>query len=416
MILVHRHLLDLSRAQHGRMVEVLALQRGLYNAALQERRDAWRLSRTSISYEDQTASLTEIRGFDAAHEALPHSMGRWTLRRLNDAMKGFFKRVKAGRTPGFPRFRSESRFDTFGMADVDGCRIQGSKLLIKGFDGAIRMRLHRSMPDGAMLKGLSFTREGRRWYVQLTLDVPTRTMHAHPDTACGVDVGVERLATLSDGSFHPNVRPRSARSAELNRASRALARAKRGSRRRCALKARLAAIQRHVANVRRNHLHHVSKAIVDGHGVVAVEKLNLRNMTRSASGTLDEPGTNVAAKRGLNRALADAAPGRLIEMIRYKAARAGGTMIEVRAAGTSQECPLCHAKVAKALSQRRHVCPCGADMHRDHASALVILERGLSAIADAAPAGGTTRRDAKPEGRFKAEPKARPRNAKPSVA
>ena len=416
MIVVHRHLLDLSRAQHGRMVEVLTLQRGLYNAALQERRDAWRLSRTSISYEDQTASLTEIRGFDAAHAAMPHSMGRWTLRRLNDAMKGFFKRVKAGRKPGFPRFRSEARFDTFGMADTDGCRIQGSKVLIKGFEGALRMRMHRPIPDGASVKAVSFTREGRRWFVQLTLDVPIAAEHARLDTACGVDVGVERLATLSDGSFHANARPRSARSAELRNASRALSRAKRGSRRRRALKARLAAIQRHVANVRRNHLHHVSKAIIDGHAIVAVEKLNLKNMTRSASGTIAEPGTNVAAKRGLNRALADAAPGRLIEMIRYKAARAGGTMVEVKAAGTSQECPLCHAKVAKALSQRRHVCPCGADMHRDHASAIVILERGLSALADAAPAGGTTRRDAKPEDRRQAEPKARPRSAKPLAA
>lgn len=395
---------------------MLALQRGLYNAALQERRDAWRLSRTSISYEDQTASLTEIRGFDEAHDALPHSMGRWTLRRLNDAFSAFFKRVKAGRKPGFPRFRSEARFDTFGMADMDGCRIQGSKLLVKGFDMALRMRMHRPIPEGAIIKAVSFTREGRQWYVQLTLDVPERAEHQHPGTACGVDVGIERLATLSDGSFHANVRPRSTRSAELRRASRALSRAKRGSRRRRALKARLAALQQHVANVRRNHLHHVSKAIVGAHEIVAVEKLGLKNMTRSASGTLAEPGTNVAAKRGLNRALADAAPGRLISMIRYKAARAGGRMVEVRAAGTSQECPLCHAKVAKALSQRRHVCPCGANMHRDHASALVILERGLSAIADAAPAGGTNRRDAKPEGRREAGPKARPRSTKPLAA
>ena len=190
MILVHRHLLDLSRAQHGRLVEVLALQRALYNAALQERRDAWRLSKTSISYEDQTVSLTAIRGFDTDHAALPVSMGRWTLRRLNDAFSGFFKRVKAGRTPGFPRFRSEARFDTFGMADTNGCRIQGSKLLIKGFEGAIRMRLHRPIPGGAALKGLTFTREGCRWFVQLILEVPVMTAHTRPGTACGIDVGV----------------------------------------------------------------------------------------------------------------------------------------------------------------------------------------------------------------------------------
>lgn len=164
--------------------------------------------------------------------------------------------------------------------------------------------------------------------------------------------------------------------------------------------------------MRRNRLHHVSKEITDAHAFVVVEKLKLKNMTRSASGTVDEPGTNVAQKRGLNRALADAAPGRLISMIRYKAERAGGVVVEVSAAGTSQECPLCEAKVAKALSERRHVCPCGADMHRDHASALIILERGLTA----ASAGGTTRRDAKPRERRDARPDARPTSAKPLAA
>lgn len=412
MILAHRHLLDLSRAQHGRMVEVLTLQRKLYNAALQERRDAWRLSKVSISYEDQTASLTAIRAFDAAHAALPHSMGRWILRRVNDAMNGFFSRVKAGRTPGFPRFRSEARFDTFGMADMDGCRIQGSKLLIKGFYGALRMRLHCPIPDGAKIKAITFTREGRRWFVQLTLDVAVSTRHARPGTACGVDVGVEALATLSDGTRFANGRPRSARSAELKRASQALSRAKRGSRRRRKVRERLRAIQRDVANARRDRLHKISKAIADGHELVAVERLNLRNMTRSASGTLDEPGTNVAAKRGLNRALADAAPGRLISMIRYKAERAGGVIVEIDPRGTSQTCPSCGAKVAKALSQRRHVCRCGADMHRDHAAAMVILERGLAA----AHAGGTARADAKSKERHAARPKARPGSAKPLAA
>lgn len=355
--------------------------------------------------------MTAIRAFDAAHAALPHSMGRWTFRRLNDAMNGFFRRVKAGRTPGFPRFRSEARFDTYGMDDMDGYRLQGAKLHLKGFDGALRMRLHRPIPADAKIKAVTFTREGRRWFVQLTLDVAASVGHQRPDTACGVDVGVEALATLSDGTRFANTRPRSARSAELKRASQALARAKRGSRRRRAMRERLRSIQRDVANARRDRLHKVSKAITTSFETVAVERLNLRNMTRSASGTLEEPGTNVAAKRGLNRALADAAPGRLISMIRYKAERAGGVMVEVDPRGTSQTCPGCGTRVAKALSQRRHVCPCGADMHRDHAAALVILERGL-----AAHAGGTDRADAKPEKRHAARSEARPRNAKPLAA
>ena len=422
VIVVHRSLLKLSRMQHRAIEAILEMQRQFYNAALQERQDAWRLRRVSIGYADQTASLRIVREDDPLFSALPHSLSRWTLRRVENAMQAFFDRVTerkaalaAGLKPkpvGYPRFRSMSHWNSFGLADMDGCRMRGSKLLLKGMVGDLKMRLHQPIPDGAEVKTASFTREGRRWFVQLTLDVAAVAEHARPGTSTGVDVGIERLATLADGSYHENVRPRSKRSAGLKRAARALSRAKRGSRRRRAARARLASIQRNVANARRNHLHAVSKAIASSYETVVVEELKLRNMTRSASGTVAEPGNNVAQKRGLNRALADAAPGRLLDMIRYKAERAGGAVIEVDPKGTSQTCPLCRAKVAKALSERRHVCPCGADMHRDHASAIVIHERGLAT----APAGGTARRDAKPEGRRKAGPKARPRNAKPLAA
>lgn len=102
-------------------------------------------------------------------------------------------------------------------------------------------------------------------------------------------------------------------------------------------------------------------------------------MTRSARGTRDVPSTNVAAKRGLNRALADAAPGRLVSMLRYKAARAGGELVEVDPRGTSQACSACGNVVAKSLADRWHSCSCGCELHRDHNAAMVIRERGMAA-------------------------------------
>jgi putative transposase len=171
---------------------------------------------------------------------------------------------------------------------------------------------------------------------------------------------------------------------------RALARCRKGSNRRRKVKARLARQLRAVANTRDPHLHRVSARLAREHALVVLEDLRIRNMTRSIAGTVEEPGTNVAQKRGLNRSILDAGWGKLVQFVRYKAARAGGELICVDARGTSQECRRCGAVVPKPLSLRQHVCPCGLDEHRDVNSAGVIRDRGLAAKAaseGAAPRG-----------------------------
>ncbi len=110
--------------------------------------------------------------------------------------------------------------------------------------------------------------------------------------------------------------------------------------------------------------------------MIVVETLSIRNMTRSAAGTVGEPGTNVAAKAGLNRSILDASMGRFLHYLRYKAERAGGA---VRAAGTSQTCSGCGAKALKRLAERSHRCGCGLELHRDVNAARTILQRGASA-------------------------------------
>lgn len=367
-------------AQHTQLDQILRDQRQLYNAALEERISAWR-SGVSISMNDQTKSLTEIRSFDPAYGGVPYNVSKWTLKRLDDAMKAFFRRAKVRKVKaGFPRFRGVGRWASFGFHQKDGLRLKGQKLFFSGgLVGGLALKMHRQLPEGAAIKSAVFTKEGRHWRVALTVAVEAAAKHLHPGTSVGIDVGVEALATLSNGARIQNIRPRSQRSKELRRAARALARCKRGSRRRQKVRAKLAALQRKARNARTTHLHQVSARIANDFCLIAVEKLNLKNMTRSARGTLAEPGANVRQKAGLNRSLADAAPGRLISMLRYKAERAGGVLIEVDPRGTSQECYSCREVVPKKLSDRWHSCPCGAKLHRDHNSALVIEARGLAA-------------------------------------
>lgn len=369
-----------SCAQHAALDAILESQRQFYNAALQERIGAWRRG-VSIGLNDQTKSLTEIRKFDAGIGGVPYNVSKWTLKRLDDSMKAFFKRAKArSEKAGFPRFRGKAGWSTFGLHQIGGLRLIGRKLVFSsGIVGGLLLKMHRAIPEGSVIKSATFTKKARHWRVALVIEVADVLVHQQSGASCGIDVGVEALATLSDGTRIENIRPRKAAQRKLREASRALSRCKRGSNRRRKVRAKLATAQRKVHNIRSTHLHQVSAAITRQYGLIAVEDLKLMNMTRSAKGTLAEPGTNVRQKAGPNRSLADAAPGRLIEMIRYKAERAGGVMIKVNPRYTSQMCNACGVIVAKSLNEREHVCLCGTDMHRDHNAAINILKRGLAA-------------------------------------
>jgi putative transposase len=169
------------------------------------------------------------------------------------------------------------------------------------------------------------------------------------------------------------------RERELRIAQRALARGRRGSKRRSKVREQLARLQRRIANARSTYLHQVSAKLAKTYAFIAVEKLQVKNMTGSARGTADDPGTNVRQKSGLNRALLDAAPAMLISYTSYKAERADGMMVKENAAYSSQNCSSCDDRVAKALSERTLRCSCGLVLHRDHNAAINILQRALKA-------------------------------------
>jgi putative transposase len=387
MILTYRYKVAPTRAQHATLDRLCELQRQLYNAALQERCEAWKKNGLSITKLDQFKSLTQIRSFDETYAAVPVAMSRWSIARIDDAFKGFFSRVKRGDKAGFPRFKGRSRWRSFGFAEWSGIRLKGGRLLFAGLAGGLKTRLHRPIPDRSSIKSCTFSKQGRHWFIAMQVDVAVAESHANPDTVVGLDVGIEHLVTTSDGLHIPNHRPRSRRERELRIAQRALARCRRGSKRRRKVRERLALIQRRIANARSTYLHQVSAKLARDYAFIAVEKLQMKNMTGSARGIADDPGTNVRQKAGLNKALLDAAPATLILYTSYKAERAGGEMVKENAAFSSQDCSSCGERVPKPLSERTHRCKCGLVLHRDHNAAINILNRALKAHGRARPPG-----------------------------
>lgn len=171
MILTYKYRLMPSKRQHEALATVLESQRLLYNAALEERIGCYRATGRGKTYVDQCAGLTICRRELPEMAALSVYVQRWTLRRLNDAYKSFFQRLKERRSrAGFPRFRGRARWGSFGFSEFRGVRLKGHRLELGGQLGNIRVHFHRPLPSKE-IRSCVFKREGRRWWVCFHVDV-----------------------------------------------------------------------------------------------------------------------------------------------------------------------------------------------------------------------------------------------------
>jgi putative transposase len=351
----------------------------LYNAALQERRDAYRHpSKTLIKYRDQSVQLKTIRQFDPNQKRWSFASQQQTLRRLDVAFQAFFRRIRSGAEPGYPRFRSKHRFDTVTFVNGDGGAFipETNRVRIQGV-GHVKVKLHR--PVRGIVKQFSVTRTGRHWYLNLIcVDVPQQ-VRPLTGAVVGIDRGVTHLLADSDGKLHQNPRYGKQSQDDLAKAQRELAGKKRGSNNRRRSVERVAKLHRHIRNQRVNRLHEISRELVNTYDLIVLEDLKIRNMTRSASGTIEEPGVNVAQKSGLNRAILDSGWGVLHGLIGYKAEEAGIEVMTVNPRNTSRTCYEC--KFVDAGNRNGEMFKCLRCGHTDHAdinAAKNILRLGLS--------------------------------------
>lgn len=361
LVLSYRYRLRPTRSQHAALRGILEEQRQLYNAALQERIDAYNKAGKSISLLDQQRSLTLCR------ESLPHmaevpaNLQRGTLKRLSEAFEAFFSRVKRGDRPGHPKFRSRDDFRSFDFLEFSGIRLRGSRLRFKGIPGGLRIHFHRPLPDGKP-KCARFIQDAKGWSVVLAVEVPCAPSSSAPISPIGIDVGITTLAATSDGLLVPNPRASRRVQKEMRRRQRQLARARRGSKRRSKCKRRLAALHNKTRNVRATALHQFSAMVAKRHDLIAVEALNTKALARGM----------------LARDVNDAGWTTLRNFLRYKAKRAGAHFVEVDPKFTSQECAQCGARARKALQERTHRCLCGHTADRDVNAAQVILNRAVA--------------------------------------
>jgi putative transposase len=317
----------------------------------------------TVNYYAQANQLKDIRRERPDIAAVNFSMLQAICRRAQRAYENFFRRLKAGQRPGFPRFKSYLRFNSVTFPSYgDGCKLKDNRLYIQGV-GTLKVKLHR--PVGGLIKTVTLKRVGTRWYVVIVCEVAPLPLPA-TGQAVGIDLGLAAFLMTDAGKPVEHPEPLLAAQARLRRAQRSLARKKRGSHRRTKQRRRVARLHEKIACVRRNFQHQTAHKLVQAFDVICHENLAIKNMVRNHS---------------LAQSINDAAWGQFIAILIGKAAGAGRLTVAVNPRDTSQTC-VCGEPVPKDLSERWHHCPrCGLSLPRDQVSAMLIKKIGLRVLA-----------------------------------
>jgi putative transposase len=346
-----------SPEQERELERALTLCRHVYNAAVGERREAWRMRGVSVSYYQQKAELPGIK----IKEAMPEygevnaQVLQDVVLRVDRAFQAFFQRMREGQTPGYPRFHGRDRYNSFTYPQVGehgGARLDNGFLVLSKI-GRIAVRWSR--PWEGTPKTVTVSREADGWYASISCaDVPVRPL---PPTGqeTGIDLGIEAFATLSDGArvFHLGWYRKAERA--LKTAQRRVSRRKKGSNRRRKAVKLLAKAHQAVRRQRQDFHHKTALALVRANDVIYHEDLQTANMLKN---------------HHLAKSISDAGWSQFLSILHAKAVWAGREVVAVNPAFTSQRCSGCGVMVQKGLSIRWHACSeCGTSLHRDHNAA-----------------------------------------------
>jgi len=345
------------------------------------------MGKHKVTFYSQDAQLKEIREVD------PERYGRWAfdceraaIRRLDRAFRGFFRRVKAGEKPGYPRVKGRGRWNSVEWPEGHGARWDSvahptvTRVYLIGV-GHVRVHQHRAVKG--TIKTITVKRERSRWYVVLSCDdVPAEPLPA-TGAVVGIDLGVASFLTKSDGKGVPNPRPLAAAADRLAAAQRDLTCKKRGSNRRRKAGRKVAALHGKVRRTRLDYAHKTALALVRDHDLIVYEALQIANMVRRPKPRPADDGTfepnGAAAKAGLNKSVLDAGWGIFLRILNGKAESAGRELIAVNPRHTSQTCSRCgHIAAGNRVTQAEFRClSCGHEAHADVNAAINILRSGL---------------------------------------
>jgi putative transposase len=342
--------------QEARLVEWEGALRFLWNLALEQRRlGLARPHRIFLTAFDQINELTDLREDLPWLADVPRNVSNQLLIELDKAWQRCFQRL--GRAPRWKR--KDRDFLGFTEPHPKVWRLDGNKLRFPKL-GDLRIVVHR--PLEGTPKSCTLRREGDQWFASIVCEVELADPVPRTEPVLGLDRGIRALVADSDGNVVENPSYLEHSLDQLARAQRVADRRRKGSKNRQKAQARVARIHRKVRRQRNHMLHQLSARLSKSHATVVVEKLQIQNMLK--------------ANHGLARRVSDAGWGRLVEMLRYKLAWSGGTLVEVPAAYSSQTCSRCGEIDPASRNGLRFLCTqCGHDEHADINAAKILKSR-----------------------------------------
>lgn len=370
MRLTYKYRLSPTKQQRASLQNSLDACRWVYNKALETRKVAWEERQEGVSRYDTVKMLPTWKAEHAFLNTAYSQCLQDPCTRLDLAFRSFFRRVKSGDVPGYPRFRSANRYDSFtytqsGFKLLDNRRLRLSKI------GDVKIKLHR--PIVGETKTLTIQRDSLgNWYACFSCILIPKPLPP-TDKVVGIDLGLTTFGYLSNGNKIERQRWMQQDAKDIARLQRKKERFVKGSsERKKVIRAIQHAYQRQT-NRRVNFAHQESRKLINEYQFIAFEKLDIQGMQETGHKTI-------------NRGIADVAWGRFVQFSQYKAEDAGRTVVLVNPRGTTQECSGCGEIVPKGLHVRVHNCThCGLVLSRDHNAALNILARGLASISTGKP-------------------------------
>jgi putative transposase len=355
------------------MVCYAGCKRVVYNKALELQAANHAAGNKFIRYESMAKNLGAWRSDEAAlwlREAPYHTLQQG-LKDMEKAFKNFFE----GRTD-YPVHKKKGRHDSFRYPDPKQIELDQANSRIKLPKlGWLRYRNSREVPG--TVRNVTVSNRNGKWFVSIQTEREVEQPVAQGEDV-GIDMGVTRFATFSDGTVVPSLGLYKRYAPDLRKAQQALSRKKKFSNNWKKAKAKVQRIHVRIANARRDYLHKTSTSISKNHAMVVVEDLQVSNMSRSAAGTVEQPGRKVKQKSGLNRSILDQGWAEFRRQLEYKVLWQGGLFLAVPAMNTSRTCPQCgHVSKDNRKSQAVFACvKCGYSENADLVAAINILRAG----------------------------------------
>ena len=339
--------------------QTLELCRILYNLCLEQRQFAWKNYHKSISGYDQVYELPSLKKFFPQFKEVPSQTLQEVVERVNRAFQNFFRRVKNGDKPGYPRFKSFGRYDSLTLKQA-GWKLIDKDLQINKI-GSFKLFLSRPIEGDIKSVTIRKTSSGR-WYATFSCDnVPSKPLPKTGKTI-GIDVGCESFLTTSEGEKVDNPRFFQRTNKLLIKRQKSVSRKKKGSKRRNKARILLSKTHEKVYNQRRDFHFKIARKLLQSYDIVCIEDMN-----------------HFKSYRSLNRSMRDVAWFGFFNILLFKAEEAGKEVIKVPTKNTSQACSECGKIVPRTLSDRVHSCPhCGLSIDRDINAACNILRLGQS--------------------------------------